>query len=240
MNNEFRTGFLTSSQASRVITTAPMKTYVKEVHAERVINRPITTEIKTQPVKWGSLMEIMLFNKLSTKWSISHKETLTHKKYGSFWSGTPDFICEDAIAEAKCFQPKNFALLSLCLLKKDINLLKKEFPKEYWQCVSNCSITGKNKAVLITYMPYKDDLISIIKQYCEDFDKMDSIGLLQSDYFFMEESRIESLPYLPKDSKINDINSFEFIVPEEDFKLLESRFILANEMLKEMESNNPL
>jgi hypothetical protein len=199
-------------------------TYAEEIASESYIGRTSKTEVKTRPMLWGSLMEVVLFNKLGMGWTMEHKNTILHKKYGHIWSGTPDLVAEEICAEAKCYEPKKFGLLSLCLSKKKIELVKSKFKEEYWQVVSNAVLTGKKKAMIIAFMPKRKELEEIIKKI-EDTDFLEDNGLKPTDYYFMSKENIESLPYLPDDSPIDSINSFVFDVPEEDIVFMTKRII---------------
>lgn len=205
----------------------PGKTYIQEVFLERSMNRTIDTVVKTQAMKWGNLMEVVLFNLIGLGYSMTHKQTIKHFKYSKFWSGTPDLISKGKkIGEIKCFQPKNFALLSLCLLKKDVEVFKNEFPKEYWQCVSNAILCELNVAEIIAFMPYKWQLKKIIDQI-EETNFLEMNGLDPQDYYFMTRNDIESLAYLSDDSPMQNINSFEFEIPKEDIEFLTQRVVDA-------------
>ena len=202
----------------------PGQTYIEELVFERLMKRTIKTEVKTQAMKWGSLMEIVLFDLLGMEYVMEHKTTLIHPKY-KFWRGTPDLIVPEVkIGEIKCYEPKKFMQLSICLLLKDIKKLKDDFPEEYWQCVSNAHICGVKRAELMVYMPYKSELEEIINKIV-DTNFLERHGLNDYDYYFMREENIESLPYLPNDSEFSNVNSFDFEIPEEDMKLLENRMI---------------
>lgn len=232
MDNNKRKGRITSSQMHRVCASlksgnpsSAFFTYAEEVASERYIGRSSKTEVKTRPMLWGSLMEIVLFNELGMGWTMSHKNTILHNKYPDIWSGTPDFIASEKVAEAKCFEPKNFGLLSMCLDKKDVNIFKENFKEIYWQVVSNSVLSNKKKAVVIAYMPRKSELLEIIEKV-EDTDFLEDNNLRPADYYFINKENIESLPYLPNDSKASSINSFEFEVPEEDIKFMEKRVLL--------------
>lgn len=233
MDNTLRAGFLTSSQASRVVASlkngnpsSAFYTYVKEVFAEEMMQRVYDTEVKSRPILWGSLMETVLFDRLGMGWTMTHKQTMVHEKYSDFWSGTPDFIAAEKIAEAKCFQPKNFSLLSVAINYGDIDYLKEEFPKEYWQCVSNAMLAKKKTAVLVAFMPYRKDLVALIKEI-EDTAYLEERGLNPEDYYWLTRSDIETMAYLPDDSPMDDINMLEFDIPQEDADLLEERMLLA-------------
>lgn len=246
MNNENRAGFFTSSQMSRLTATnkngsksSSFMTYVKEVVAEKSMGRVIGTEVKTKSMKWGSLMEVVLFNLLGIEYEMVHKKTIKHHKYSDIWSGTPDLITPIKIGEIKCFQPKNFALLVLCILKKDIELFKTEFPKEYWQCVSNAILCKVKRVEIIAYMPYRKELEEIIQQI-DETSFLERNHLDVADYYFIKNDDIESHAYLPDDSKMQSINLFEFEVPVEDFMLLTQRVIEAEKEVHKIMSENAL
>lgn len=246
MNNANRAGFFTSSQMSRLCSstktgkkTSAYMTYVHEVVAEKSMGRVVGTEVKTKPMKWGSLMEVVLFNLLGIGYEMTHKKTIKHYKFETIWSGTPDLIAPKKIGEIKCFQPKNFALLSLCLMKKDIQKFKDEFPKEYWQCVSNAILCKVKRVEIIAYMPYKKELEEIIHQVNET-SFLERNGLDPADYYFLTNDDIESHAYLPDDSKMSNINSFEFEVPVEDLMLLTQRVSEAEKEVHKIMSENAM
>ena len=202
----------------------PGHTYIEEIAFERLMKRTIKSEVKTQAMKWGSLMEIVLFDLLGMEYVMEHKTTLIHPKY-NFWRGTPDLIVPKVkIGEIKCFEPKKFMQLTMCLLQEDIFELKENFPEEYWQCVSNANICEVNRAELMVYMPYRSELEEIIEKIVSG-NFLERHGLNDYDYYFMREENIESLPYLPDDSLVSNLNKFEFEIPEEDMKLIENRMI---------------
>lgn len=238
MDNKKRTGRATSSQMSRVCailksgkSSSAFYTYAKEIAAEVFIGRTSKTEVKTQPMKWGSLMEVILFQKLGMGWTMEHKNTVLHHKYGHIWSGTPDLVAKEICAEAKCYEPKKFGQLAMCLRKNDVSLLKEEFKEEYWQVVSNAVLTKKPKAMIMAFMPKKTELEEIIKKI-EETDFLEENGLNVADYYFMSKANIESLPYLPDDSPIDSINTMEFEVPEEDVIFMTKKVL---ELEKEVE-----
>lgn len=239
MDNTNRSGFATSSQMSRIAASLkngkPSQAffgYVEEIIDERFMGRVASTNVKTRPMKWGNLMEIVLFNLLGMDYEMAHKKTIKHHKYSKIWSGTPDLIAAKKIGEIKCFEPKAFSSLSRCLLKKDVQLFKDKFPKEYWQCVSNAILCKVQRAEIIAYMPYKSELIKII-DLITSTDFLEDNGLEPNDYYFMTTADIESLPYLPDDSPISNINSFEFEVPMEDQIFLTKRIIEAEKLVQE-------
>ena len=209
-------------------------TYVEEVFLETLMGRSISTDVKTKPMKWGNLMEVVLFNLLGLGYKMTHKQTIKHhsKEFENIWSGTPDLIAEGIkIGEIKCYEPKKFALLSVCLLKRNVQFFKEQFPDEYWQCVSNAILCKLKVAEIIVYMPYRSELETIIEKIIEtNFLEMN--GLNPQDYYFMSRDEIDSLPHLPDDSKMSNINSFEFDIPQADIDHLTNQMRTAKEELE--------
>lgn len=241
MDNQFRAGYFTSSQMHRLCASLQsgkpsqaFKGYIEEVFAERLINRVSDVEVKTHATKWGSLMEVVLFNELGLTYEMTHKMTQTHPTHKDFWSGTPDLISKGVkIGEIKCYYPKNFALLSNCIIKQDYDLFKSEFPKEFWQCVSNAIIMGEKRAEIISFMPYRDELVEILKEI-EESNFLERHKLEPNDYYFMRLENIESMPYLPRESKLPNINVFEFDIEQIDIDFLTERVLMAENEVKSL------
>lgn len=239
MDNSKRTGFATSSQMHRVCASLkngnPSQAffgYAEEVAGERFSERPSSTEVKTQPIKWGSLMEIVLFNKLGIGWTMEHKNTIIHEEFAEIWSGTPDLIADKICAEVKCYGPKKWASMAMCMDKGDINLIKEKYTEEYWQVVSNAILSKKDKAMLICFMPKKAELLQVFKDV-EETDFLIDNNLDPKDYYFLNEDNIESFPYLNDDAKVDSIQSIEFDVPMQDKIFLLGRIeAFENEVLK--------
>lgn len=240
MNNSNRWGKFTSSNVYKLIKkgrggadfSAPGLTYIEEKKIEKRMQSCLDGGAHTQALAWGNFMEMVVYSILGVQYQISSKETSLHPKYGEFWSGSKDLFTTntetgvmESIAEIKCYQKKNFALYTDCLLKKDIELFKEEFPKEYWQIVSNCCIEGVDIGEAITYMPYESEAEEI-KQIAEDYDGAD-----QWKYKFIRDLPITDLPFLKDGGYYKNINKFAFVAPQEDKDLLEERIILAKELL---------
>ena len=239
MEQEKRNGYFTSSQMSRLCASLKngkpsqaFYTYIEEVKGEIAMGRSSDVQVNTKPLKYGSLMEIILFQKeeIERDYRMAHKLTIKHSHI-EHYSGTPDFILPGIkVAEVKCFYPKHFASISLDLLKKDIEIIKENHKEVYWQVVSNSILCDVDKAEIIVFMPYKDELEQIILDI-QETNLLEGNNLDPSDYYFMTHDPIETLPYLPRESKLNNINRFEFIVPQEDKELLISRVKEAVELL---------
>lgn len=239
MDNTKRQFRFTSSQMYRLCASLksgkPSQAffgYVEEKSLEKMIGRTSKTQVKTQSMKWGNLMEVVLFDLIgSVQYEMVHKDTLLHPKYGNFWSGTPDLIVKDKkVGEIKCFEPLHFAKLSKALLSEDIEVIKKEEPAVYWQVLSNALILGVDICEIIAYMPYKNELEEIIEMV-EETNFLERNKLNPGDYYFLTRENIESLPYLPDESEFSNINSFEFEVPKEDAEFLTERIIEASKLI---------
>lgn len=240
MNNEHRAGHFTSSMVYKLIKSgtgnkpfsAPGLTYIQEKQIERRIGSCLDGGAHTQTLAWGNFMEMTVYSILGMDYQISSKETNLHPQFGDFWSGSKDLFTVDnqtkkmvSIAEIKCYQKKNFALYTDCILKKDTELMKKDFPKEYWQIVSNAIINEVEIGEAITYMPYVSEAEEIIEM-AENYDGDD-----QWKYRFIANLPISDLPFIPNGGYYKNINKFAFIIPEEDRELLTSRILQANELL---------
>lgn len=242
MNNVNRAGKFTSSNVYKLIKegrgkeefSAPGLTYIQEKAIERKMQSCLDGGAHTQSLAWGNFMELMVYSILGVQYQISSKETTLHPKYGKFWSGSKDLFTVnnetgemESIAEIKCYQKKNFALYTDCILKKDIELFKNEFPKEYWQIVSNACLENVEIGEAISYMPYVSEAEEI-KQMAFDYDGAD-----QWKYKFIQDLPVEDLPFIPDGGYYKNINKFAFIVPQEDKDFLETRILLAEEKIKE-------
>lgn len=237
MNNSKRVGHFTSSMAYKLIKLdakdnfqKPGLTYIEEKQIEKRMQSCIDGGAHTQSLAWGNFMELIVYSILGTQYQISSKETTLHPVYGDFWSGSKDLFTMEkgkmvSIAEIKCYQKKNFALYTDCILKKDIELLKKEFPKEYWQIVSNAILEDVDIGEAITYMPYVSEYEEI-KQMAEDYD-----GANAWKYKFIWDRDASDLPFLPDGGYYKNINKFAFVIPQEDKDLLTERMLQANDLL---------
>jgi hypothetical protein len=239
MNNSLRAAHFTSSMVYKLIKLdtkgnfqAPGKTYVEEKQIEKRIGSCLDGGAHTQTLAWGNFMELMVYSVLGVQYQISSKETTLHPIFGDFWSGSKDLFTVntktgvvESIAEIKCYQKKNFALYTDCILKKDIEIFKADFPKEYWQIVSNAILENVEIGEAITYMPYVSEAEEI-KKMADDYDGED-----QWKYKFIVNLPVEDLPFIPDGGYYKNINKFAFIIPEEDKELLTSRVLQAAQIL---------
>ena len=237
---DHRTGRFTSSSIHKLIKSgrgkndifsAPGLTYIQEKNIEKKLGRSLGTDPQTKPILWGALMEKIVHQTyLSDSYTLISNDYRFHPTLGKYWSGIPDMEAPGEIAEIKCYQLKNFALYSECLMQKDIVCLRENFPQEYWQMVSNAIINNVPKATAVSYMPYKDELEEIR-------DAIENTGLLEKYEFnpwqfrYMVEDEIDYLPFIEKGGYFQNVTLFSFVVPEEDKKLLTERVKLAIELI---------
>jgi len=242
VKNKKRVGNFTSSNIFKLIKkgtgknafSVPGITYIKERAIERKLNRSLDTDAYSQATSWGNVLESYVAKKLGDDYELVSDVTFTHDKH-VFWSGSPDMFFKpnnkkEAISEIKCFQLKMFAQYSDVLMKKDVELFKKEFPKEYWQIVSNCCIHNLDVGEAIIFAPYESDMEDV-RLFVDEYISENETNLWR--YRFIQEKENYELPTIPLDSTYNDMTKFSFIVPEEDKKLLESRILEAEKFLNE-------
>jgi hypothetical protein len=238
IDNIERIGNFTSSNVFRLCAstgkgevTAAFYTYVQEKMFERSLGRSLEMGAYSQAMAWGNFLEKRVNDNLPNGYQMVHKQTNVHPTH-KFWTGSPDFDCPtlDKIAELKCFEPKNFASYVTALLTEDLDKIKKEHPKEYWQIVSNSTIKGYSKGEAIVYMPYISEMDQI-RALAEDPDYLAQIGLEPWQVRFIIEKSNSQLAVLPNDSKFKNLNIFEFEIPIEDKIFLTKRVMDANKLI---------
>jgi hypothetical protein len=220
--NTQRVGNFTSSQIYRLMGTPSVaKTYIAKKNLERQMGRSLETDSYSKDMAWGTFLEQRVLNLLGLEYQLSSSETDVHPLI-KYWSGSKDLIVEGVkISEIKCYQPENFGKYTSALLTKDLEFIKSEFPKEYWQLVSNATINKVPNAEAITYMPYESELAEIAEM-ASNYDGVD-----QWKYRFIAESDKSSLAYLPDGGFFKNLNLFEFEVPQSDKDLLTEKVIEA-------------
>jgi hypothetical protein len=208
--------------------SSPGITYIKEKALEYLLGSSLDKNVYTQSIAWGNIMEVYLHSKLGLNY-IHTTNRRTHKEL-DFWSGIPDFeIIGKAIAETKSYQPKKFAEYSLAIMKQDVNILKENFPDEYWQIVGNCEINDLNNGEAISFMPTIED-VQKLRYLIEETDFLEDHNFKPWDYRFIIEKDLEDLACMNENnSLIPSVNRFMFEVPKEDKEFLKERVILANE-----------
>lgn len=246
--SNIRTGCITSSEIVDLTTNgrtagsfgAPFYNYVEECIAERFFKHKLENETDVKAFSWGKLCEILVHDLLSTDYIMQCEETKQHPIFKD-WCGTPDAtkwingIC-DTVTDTKCpLTRKGFYNLIKRLYNFDgvtvtkkknidgneiIQLIRKdskEGEKYYQQLVSNSCIFGAKYAELIIFMPYYEDL-STIKEYNSSLDE---------PFWLVERAKEGELPYIYKESGIENLNIIRFEVPQSDKDFLESRVIPA-------------
>lgn len=240
MQQEKRSGRGTSSQAFRIMAenkdgtpSSAFYTYAEETAIEKLIERPIKAEVTAKAVKWGSLMECIVFETwpVVDDYELCHKLTIEHKKYPHIWSGTPDMLSPTKVAEVKSYWIKEFIRYSLALKSKDIERIKKDFPQPYWQVVSNAVLAKRNTAELIAFLPTKTQLMSVFN-LIKNTDYLQDYKLPEHDYWNFTVERIEEYPYLPDNCNIPSVASFEFEVPLIDKIKLTKKYIEFDKEVK--------
>lgn len=234
MNNDIRTGKFTSSNIHKLMKTdksgrgfgKPAITYIEEKRIEIKLGRSLDLDNYSRAMTWGLFLENRVYSLLSDlSYQLVSKDTIVHKTINR-WAGTPDLIVNNKkISDIKCYQPKNFALYTDAILTKDVELLKKEFPQEYWQLVSNAIICNVDYAEAITYMPYKSELNEIREE------ALNYEGLDMWKYRFIYEEPDDNLPYLPNNGYYKNLNIFTFKVPSKDKLLLTQKVKKATKLL---------
>jgi hypothetical protein len=208
------------------LTGAPL-TYIEEKRIERRMGRSIDIESYSRPMAWGLFMEMIVFSHVGMKYVIASQDSDYHPTIKG-WSGSKDLIVPgESIGEIKCYQPKKFALYTDAILKKDVALLRSEFPEEYWQLVSNAIINDVPNAEAISFMPYLSELTDI-RELAENYDGEDPWK-----YRFISESPDCELPYLPDGGYYKNLNRFEFEVPQEDRDALTIRVVESLKLLND-------
>lgn len=228
-----RIGNFTSSEIHKLLSEGtrkgtfgkPALTYIEEKKTEKRMGRSLEVEFYSHATQWGLLLEKRIESLIDEfGYMLESQKTRVHPKY-NFWAGSRDMFKEKVkVGEIKAYQPKNFAAIVDCMMQKDVILLKKLFPKEYWQTVSNAAISEVQIGELIAYMPYLSELEDI-REMAANYDDYD-----QWKYRFISEGENCTLPYLPDGSYYKNLNRFEFKVPKSDFDLLEQKVIKAEEL----------
>lgn len=212
------------------LTGAPL-TYIEEKRIERRLGRSIEVESYSRPKAWGIFMEMVVFSKVGMEYQIVSQDSDTHPTIAG-WSGSKDLIVPGVkVGEIKCYQPKKFAQYTDAILKRDVDIIRAEFPQEYWQLVSNAIINEVPNAEAITFMPYQSELDEI-RQLAEDYDGSD-----QWKYRFIAEVPDCELPYLPDGGYYKNLNTFEFEVPQSDRDALTARVVESIKLLNDGKNN---
>lgn len=240
-----RTNNFTSSQIHKLVKKGGYdgflksgQTYIREKSQEYFLGRSLDTNVYTQAIAWGQLMEYFVYEKLEADY-LHTQDRRFHNDLD--WSGVPDFEIPDAIvSESKSYQLNRFASYSLCIKQKNIELLKSDFPAEYWQIVSNSVINKTEWGEAISYAPTIDELKEIAFRI-EETDFLEQCKLdVWKFRFIVEKVQLElfnELACIPNDSKIPSLTRFDFKVPEADKDLLIERVTLAQKVKDKLNGN---
>ncbi|MES2864132.1 MAG: hypothetical protein V4666_08445 [Bacteroidota bacterium] len=232
----------------------PFYTYVEECIIERFYKHSLENDVEVKAMAWGKLCEPIVHNLLSNEYILHSEDTEIHPDYPE-WRGTPDgtklvtsieinedgtykVIC-DTVTDIKCplSRKGHYNLIrrlydfvdGIMAIKKQnidgneiiqqIRKDSKEGEKYYWQLVSNACILGARFAELIVFMPYYEEL--------EDIQLYNS--QLAEPYWLVARAKDGELPYIDRETGIENVNIIRFEVPQCDKDYLESRVILAIE-----------
>jgi len=230
-----RGGRFTSSKIVALTTSgrgefgfgAKALTYIKEKQIEIRMECSVDLGGGGQAGNWGIFMEDVCHKKLLKRdlgYRKSSRTTELHPDFifSKYWSGSCDYeyfkgdelTC---ISEQKSYQKKAFALYTDCILKNETELLKNEFPQEYWQIVSNAIIHNVDFGEAISFMPYESDF-EMIKDLAYNYEGGD-----EWKYRFIYEGKMDYLPYLKDGGYYKDLNIFRFEIPEADKDFLTER-----------------
>jgi len=203
----------------------PFHTYIRNKVYETRLGRPLYQSQNSRITNWGKFVEKIIFDKLELNYELVSKTRYQHPDIKE-WTGMPDVVTREKTIVGDCKAP--WTLLSFCELIEAMSegpeALKKYSPQYYYQLVSNSILTGIDKAELIVYVPYKDELDEI-KEAANNHSWDGSIS--ENDVQFINYASHEELPYLKKDGVYNNLNHLVFEVPQEDKDLLTARVKLA-------------
>ena len=231
INNVNRVGRFTSSEIWKLTKKdrtgkgfgSPALTYIQEKKYERKLGRSLSTEVDARPLTWGKLNEAKAFELLGIEYQLVSDKTITHKDYPDYWSGSPDAVKDGVVIDLKCpYTLKSFCQLYEANTKELLINETQNGEAYYWQLVSNAILTGVDKAELIIYCPYEEEL-ETIKQ------EADLYG-----YKWIANANNEQLPYLICNSILNDYNNIKVIdldIPQEDKDFLSECVVKAIDLL---------
>lgn len=239
INNTIRIGNFTSSNIVALLSRdksgksfgKPALTYIQEKNMERHMGLPIATESDARPLQWGKMCERLVFEELSTAYTLCSQETIQHPTIDC-WSGSPDGITNDTCFDIKCPQTrKSWFLLTMGGTATDsifhiidgFELNGVQYPahtdgeKYYWQIVSNAILTGKKYGELIVFMPHLEQLNGIREEA-----KFQGIN-------WIAYSDDEALPYVNDSTK--SICTIRFEIPQKDIDQLTEAVTEAGKLL---------
>jgi len=235
INNTHRIGNFTSSNIYKLLEKdragknfgAGALTYIEERNMERIIGRSIAMETEAKPLQWGKMCESLVFQELSTAYTLCSDVTIVHPEH-SYWSGSPDGYTDDTVMDIKC----PFTLKSWFTLTQGENIYSmidgfsikgaafgshKSGKQYYWQLISNAILTGKKMGELIVFVPRLNQLQDIRNE--AEFQGINWIKYASDD----------ELPYVSDTFK--NLVKIRFEIPQKDIDLLTTAVIEAGKML---------
>ena len=227
-----RSGNFTSSSIYLLMTNnkskdgfgVPAMTYIKAKQREKLLGRNLQKERSSRPTSYGKLVESRVFNLLPTEYTLQSDHRDIHPEFER-WTGAADMVTTDKVCDIKC----PFSLSVYCdkadiIIKNDVEALKKDFPENYWQLVSNSILTGKPIAELIIYCPYIRELLEIKETLNEYQGNMNDVA-------WINWAEDQELPYLIEGNYYKNLYKMEWEVSAEDKALLTERVKKAIEFL---------
>lgn len=223
-----RVGNFTSSRIYFLMTNGknkgelgkPALTYIEDKNYELKLGRNLQKERSARPTSWGKLVEPRVHFILDTSYILQSDVRYTHSEL-SRWTGAPDMLTETKVCDIKApFSLKVYCRKADIMMANDVEALKKEFPDNYWQLVSNGILTDRKVAELIIYCPYVRELIDI-KESLNDYDGN------PNDVAWINWAEDGELPYLIEGKYYKNLYKMEFEIPEEDKQALYDRVKLA-------------
>lgn len=198
-------------------------TYIEEKRKEIRLGRQLQQEKNPRAASWGNFCEKIVFEKLPMKYIKNRKgNRKTHLTLP--WSGEEDFDRDEFVGDFKAFELNNFCTTHDAA-SKGWETLKEECPEIAWQLVSGSVLTGKPKAELILFVPYKAELEMIIQEAKElDDPRYRWLTFVENE---------DELPYLLEGRHYKNISHFEFEIPQADRAMLVGRVEEASKLLKE-------
>lgn len=216
----------------------PYHSFINEKRWEAEMGRPLDTSDGGKATAWGLVCErYVLEHLLGMEYVPMMDEAIIHPVI-PLWSGKPDAMntATQAVVELKC----PFTLTSFCGLAEPIKRglsgidamryirdNHKDGEKYYWQCVSNCILTGAECVEFMFFMPteaHLDDIRHTVQQFPLD---------MQYKFYWLENAHNSDLPYLIKESKYESMYKITFVPPEEDIKALTGRVLMAIDELRQ-------
>lgn len=204
-------------------------TYIEQTNMERRLLRSLDKDITTNDMSWGDFVEMWVFKEhLDTDYEWLGKTTLNHPTI-PYWVGSPDYRnrIKSILSECKGYQLENFCRYADAIETGKGEILKNDCPKEWWQGVSNCIITGSKYFQPVLFCPYQSQLPEL-REFANGLE-----GEEQLKYEFIFRSADSKLCYLMENGYYKNYNTCIIEVPQSDKDFLTSRVIEAGKLLNE-------